>query len=397
MSSLAPAERPPGGRVLVYRASLLAASETFVLAQVQALRRWQATLVGETRIAGVALPPTLPTVLLGAGQPPLWRKLRRRWARETGRAPARDVRALAPLRAQLLHAHFGTDGVDVAPLARALGLPLVVTLHGFDIHTTAEHWRSGAGGRGMRRYPQRLQALARDPGVRFVAVSDDVRRAALAAGVDERRLRVLPIGIDTARFQPGPLPMAERARRVLFVGRLVEKKGCTHLLQAMALPPLKAAAAELVVVGDGPQRGALEAQARALGVAARFLGACDSARVQAELHAARVLCLPSVTAASGDAEGFGLVLLEAQACGVPVVSSARGGRDEGLLDGRTGHAVPEADAPALAAALAPLLADAALAQAMGEAGRRFVQERFDLAACTAALERWYDEIVETAR
>lgn len=392
MSSPALADPRPGRHVLVYRSSLLASSETFVLAQTQALRRWSATLVGETRIAGVALPAGLPTVVLGAGQPPLWRKLRRRWSRWTGQALAADVQLLAPQRARLLHAHFGTDGVDIAPLARALKLPLLVTLHGFDIHTKAEHWRSGAGGWAMRGYPERLRALAQDARVQFVAVSNDVRRAALAAGVDEHRLRVLPIGIDVTRFQPGPLPMAQRPRRVLFIGRLVEKKGCTHLMRALALPPLLALDAELVVIGDGPLRAALEAQARSLGLRARFVGACDSGRVQQELHAARALCLPSVTAASGDAEGFGLVLLEAQACGVPVVSSARGGRDEGLLDGSTGHAVPEADAPALAGALARLLADPVLAQRMGEAGRRFVQERFDLCACTAALERCYDEV-----
>lgn len=385
------------GRVLVYRSSLLVASETFVLAQVLALRRWSATLVGEARVPGVILPTDLPTVVLGAGRARWWRRLQRRVARGLGRAPARDVRVLQACRANLLHAHFATDGVDIAPLARALGLPLVVTLHGFDIHTRATHWRSGAGGRGMRDYPDRLRALLADPMVHVVAVSEDVARAARESGVDPQRLRTLPIGVDTDFWRPGPVPMPDRARRVLFVGRLVEKKGLTHLLQALALPALAGQGVELVVIGEGPLAQPLQAQARAKGVDARFLGACDSRRVRQELHAARVLCLPSVTDASGDAEGFGLVLLEAQACGVPVVTSARGGRDQGLLDGVSGHAVPEADPAALADALAPLLADAARAQRMGEAGRQFVQTRLDIDHCTRALEDWYTEIVEAHR
>lgn len=396
MSSPARTEPRVGRRVLVFRSSLGVASETFVLAQVLALRRWTPTLVGEARAPGAALPEAVTTIVLGDGRPAWWRRVLRRAWRIAGRAPAADRQALARSGASLMHAHFATDGVDVAPLARALGVPLLVTLHGFDIHTRAEHWHSGAGGRGMRDYPERLKALLHDPGVSFVAVSRDVERAALAAGADPRRVRMLPIGVDTSFWQPGPAPMADRPRGVLFVGRLVEKKGLTHLLQAMAVPPLRTLDAGLVVIGDGPLRDPLQAQARALGIRADFRGRCDSSQVRQALHTARVLCLPSVTGASGDAEGFGLVLLEAQACGVPVVTSARGGREQGLVDGVSGHVVPEGDPAALAAALAPLLADPALAQRMGEAGRDFVRAGADIAGCTAALERWYDEVAGMA-
>lgn len=396
MSSSLPAESgaAAAGRVLLVRSSLLAPSETFVLSQALALRRWAPTLVGERRVPGLVIPPALPVLELAEGEPALLRKLRRRICRWAGRAPARDVRRLAPLGARLMHAHFGTDGLDAAPLARALGLPLLVTLHGFDIHVRSAHWQSGAGGAGMRSYPARLRALARDPRVRFIAVSEDVRRAALAFGVDGARVQVLHIGIDVRRFQPGPLPMAERPQRVLFVGRLVEKKGCAHLLAALATPALRALAVEAVIVGEGPLRASLQAQAAALGLRARFLGACSPDQVAHEMGECRLLCLPSVTAADGDAEGFGLVLLEAQASGVPVVTSARGGRDEGLLEGVTGFGVAEGDVAALSGAMARILGDAELAQRMGLAARHFVAERFDIVDCTARLEAHYDQVVE---
>ena len=150
--------------------------------------------------------------------------------------------------------------------------------------------------------------------------------------------------------------------------------------------------AELVVVGDGPLHEASAQMAAGLGVNARFLGAQPSTMVRQLLDEARVLCLPSITAANGDAEGFGLVLLEAQACGVPVVTSAKGGREEGIRHGITGFAFAEGDHAALVGHLLKVLTDDALATSMGLEAVRFVAERFSLADCTLALERYYTRL-----
>ena len=107
---------------------------------------------------------------------------------------------------------------------------------------------------------------------------------------------------------------------------------------------------------------------------------------------ARVFCLPSITANNGDAEGFGLVLLEAQACGVPAVTSARGGATEGIKHGATGFSFPERDIQALEAALVRLLTDDSLATSMATQARRHVEENFDIRRCTASLEDLYDRI-----
>jgi glycosyltransferase involved in cell wall biosynthesis len=124
----------------------------------------------------------------------------------------------------------------------------------------------------------------------------------------------------------------------------------------------------------------------------RFLGAFSREQAQALLAEARVFCLPSVTAESGDAEGLGLVILEAQASGVPVVTSARGGATEGIRDGETGYAFAERDVATLAERLTQLLTDDAVLTRFSAAGPGFVAERHDLHRRTAELETIYDRI-----
>jgi glycosyltransferase involved in cell wall biosynthesis len=175
------------------------------------------------------------------------------------------------------------------------------------------------------------------------------------------------------------------------VGRLVEKKGAAVLLEALADPRL--AGVEALIVGDGPLRESLQARARTLNLSpsVRFAGALTHGQVLAEMAQARVYCLPAITAANGDAEGLNTTVIEAQAAGLPVVTSARGSTTEGLVDGVTGIAFAEGDAKALAAALSRLLQDDALAQRMADAGPRFAAEHFDALRCTAQLEQLYDK------
>ena len=125
---------------------------------------------------------------------------------------------------------------------------------------------------------------------------------------------------------------------------MVEKKGANILIEAFARVRKQIENAELVMVGDGPLLAEFKQLAQQLRVPVTFTGTLSSDQVKQQIDEARVFCLPSVTATNGDAEGFGLVLLEAQACGVPVVTSARGGATEGIKDGVTGCAFPESAA-----------------------------------------------------
>jgi glycosyltransferase involved in cell wall biosynthesis len=185
----------------------------------------------------------------------------------------------------------------------------------------------------------------------------------------------------------------QRKPRILFVGRMVEKKGPHILIKAFAEVHRRVSDAELIMIGDGPLLESCRGLADSLQAPVQFLAAVTHARVQEEMVQARVFCLPSVTAESGDAEGLSIAIIEAQAAGVPVVTSARGGEGEAIEHGVTGYGFPEGDVDALSAALIPLLTDGRLTAATSAAARERACNLFDLKKCTALLETFYDQSV----
>jgi glycosyltransferase involved in cell wall biosynthesis len=393
----------PENVILIYRRQILALSETFIREQVLAYQRWRPILVGHE--LGPLPVDDLDVRLLGPQQGGLpiriLRKLglmRRDDITTIAQSPLRfarrhAVRQLKQEHAALLHAHFGVDAVMAWPLAKELGLPMVVTLHGYDIRIHREWWEQGHGGDMMRGYPAQLLALANQQNVHFVAVSDSIRERAVQFGIPAERIWTRYIGIDTRKFAPGGLPISKRERRVLFVGRLVEVKGCRYLIEAMARVQKSVRDALLIILGDGPLRPELEAQARRLSVNVRFRGAQPSGEVKRELDLARVFCLPSITTAKGESEGFPTVLQEAQAAGLPVVTSASSGAHEGMEDGGTGFAFAEGDVATLAERLTDLLTDDELAGRVASRAPSFIAEHFDIRSCTESLELLYDDLV----
>lgn len=372
-------------RVAVFRSSMLQVSETFVRDQLRALRDWQAVLVGFRHVPGGLSLDGVPCRLLPDGGSIMFR------LRAMLDLPVPElVSALTQLRVSLIHVHFGLDAVDIWPSVRTTGLPMLVTLHGYDIHTRREWWEAGKGGVFRRSYPRRLLQMAREPSVRFIAVSSALRQSAIEFGIPPERIAVSYIGVDTERFKPDGLPIAQRRPRILFVGRMVEKKAPLLMIRAFSIVREKVGGAELVMIGDGRLLNKARQLANDLQVPVQFLGARTPQEVIEQLHQARVFCLPSVTARSGDAEGFGLVLLEAQACGVPVVTSARGGASEGLLPDRTGHAIPEGDVAQLAVRLIQWLTSDVQAEAASTAASRFARDEFDIRRCATQLERIYE-------
>lgn len=375
-------------KVLVYKPEVLPYSETFIKEQILAYQNWHGVLIGHRRVAN-GLPLDDLDVRLLLSDPPsqiqeiAWRL--RRWFSVASRG---ELRCLAAERAHLFHAHFGTVAVDIWPLARSLGLPMVVTLHGFDINTHREWWEAGHGGRRRCSYPRKLLALAREPQVHFIAVSEAIRRRAIEYGISDSKITVCHIGVDTERFKPNGLPINQRAKRVLFVGRLVEKKGATYLIKAFEQVAQEIPDVELVVVGDGPLRAQLEEQARSINACILFLGALPSDQVKRQVDEARVLCLPSITASNGDAEGFGLVILEAQASGVPAITSSIGA-EVGVINGETGFLFQEGDVSNLVKFICRMMVDDKLLNNMSHESIRFVKKFFDIRKCTKNLEEIY--------
>jgi glycosyltransferase involved in cell wall biosynthesis len=380
---------PASKTVLVYRRRLLPYSNTFIADQMRAYQTWRGILFGRRMLRELPL-DGVDVRLLKRDRSSFPGRVHERLLESLGRV--HSIANLARERPRLVHAHFGTDGVDAEAYARAMSIPLVVTLHGYDINVCREWWEAGHGGSRMRSYPERLLKLARQPFVHFIAVSNAIRERAIEYGIPEEKLTVRYVGVDTKRFAPAGRPVAERDPRVLFIGQLVENKGCEYLIRAVAEVQRTVPGVTLAILGDGELRDGLQRLADSLGVRAEFRGAVTSVDVAKELERARVCCLPSVTITNGASEAFGLVLLEAQSSGVPVVSSARGGSVEGLVDGVTGFRVRERDETALADRLLMLLADAPLAASMSEAARRFACASFEIGRKTAELETLYDRI-----
>lgn len=370
-------------RVLLFRSELLPPSETFIAAQAAALRHYEPWFAGLKHIPN-GLPLDESRVISLTWTNTLRDKLARRIYLRSGFAP-KFLRRVEALRPELIHAHFAIDACAALPLQRRLRVPMAVTLHGYDVASTDAALRASSAG---RVYLRRRRDLWERASV-FVCVSGWIRSKALERGFPEEKLWVHLIGIDVEAFRPPDFRPKDPL--VLFVGRLVEKKGCIHLLRAMRAVEAQMPEARLVILGDGPLRGALEAEARASLHHCKFIGAATPETVRDWMCRASIVAVPSVIAANGDSEGLCLVVLEAQAMGLPVVGFRGPGIE--VVDGETGLLVAQRDEAALADALLSLLRFESVAAQMGAAGRRRVERLYDLRRQTALLEEKYDQVL----
>ena len=284
-----------------------------------------------------------------------------------------------------LHAHFGSVAASVARLAaRIAGITYSVTLHAKDIfHEEVDR----------------------------AALAERLRDAALAVTVSDYNERYLHSvygdaahsvvriynGIDLEAF-PMTAPL-HRPRRVVGVGRLVEKKGFDHLLAAVALLRHRNQEVRLDLVGGGVEELALRARADALGIAdlVTFHGALTQDETKEVVTGAAALAAPCVVAGDGNRDGLPTVVLESLALGTPVVSTPVTGIPEAILHGSTGLLVPESDPVALADALAALVDDPALRCELAAAGRRHVEAHFDARTSGRLLHERIDRLARATQ
>ncbi|MCA9260912.1 MAG: glycosyltransferase family 4 protein, partial [Planctomycetales bacterium] len=187
-----------------------------------------------------------------------------------------------------------------------------------------------------------------------------------------------------------------RPRRILAVGRLVEKKGFDVLLEACGQLAADGVDFQCDLVGGGDLEDALRGQCERLGLGDRvhFRGPLPQDEVFALMRDSSLLACPCVTASTGDQDGLPTVLLEAMAHGLPCVGTDVTGVPEAILDGRTGSVVPQRDAQRLAIACRQLLDDAELRVAYADAARKRVEETFSVHASAAALRRLLAAAIE---
>lgn len=248
----------------------------------------------------------------------------------------------------VIHAHWLIPQGFLVALLQALGrnmAPFLVTSHGADLFALR-----GRLFAAMKRFVLRRASKA-------TVVSTAMKQAIIELGVDPKKISIEPMGVDLqARFFPSPA-ITRQPNELLFVGRLVEKKGLQYLLQAMPHVLAQRPGVQLKIAGFGPELAARQQQVAALGLSThvQFLGAVPQAELPALYRRASIFVAPFVEAASGDQEGLGLVVVEALGCGCPVViSDLPATREFGEIPGL--QRVAPADPAALATALLAQLA-----------------------------------------
>lgn len=306
----------------------------------------------------------------------------------------RSITKLATLvgdyKSDIIHAHFAIDAVYALGLKARLNIPLVTTLHGFDVTTSSKSLFCSLKPAWINflMFRKRLQRNCD----RFICVSDFIKNKALQQGYPENKLITHYIGIELP-----PIRYSKKhngAIEILHVARLTEKKGTTYLLEALS--KVKNDNLKLEIIGDGPLKAELLNQVKELGIQDKvnFLGSKSHDFVLEKMLSTDIFCVPSVTASTGDSEGLGMVFLEAATRYTPVVATLHGGIPEAVENGKTGFLVPERDSEALAEKLSLLIDNVDLRKKMGLAARKMVEEKFDIEKQSKKLEKIYQSVID---
>lgn len=279
-------------------------------------------------------------------------------------------RLLRSRSVDVIHAHWLLPQGLVAVLLRWLpgkAIPYLVTSHGADLYAL----RGPAMDVAKRLVSRRASAVT--------VVSEAMRVELDRLGVERDRVEVRPMGVDLSdRFTPDPA--AERScDEILFVGRLVEKKGVRYLIDAMPRILSARPSAVLAIAGFGPEETVLRQQAIRLGVQdkVRFLGAVAQPELPGLYRRAALFVAPFVQAKSGDQEGLGLVLVEAIGCGCPIIAGEVAALAELLGDGHDEMRVNPHDVDVLASRIIDVLADPVAARERAMSLRGTLCDKFD--------------------
>lgn len=296
----------------------------------------------------------------------------------------RIERVLRQIEPDIVHAHFGTIGGIVRPVAEALGLPLVVTFYGKDASKAPSHrtWQ--------REYPRLWKSVDA-----VTVLSEEMRDTVEDLGCPSEKIDVIHLSrnLDTFSFRLPQPPV----RTFLSVGRLTEKKGHRDGIRALKQVTRVHPNVRLQVVGDGPLCDDLDAAVRRqeLKGSVELLGRQPNSAVADAMREADAFLLCSKTAPDGDREGTPTVLVEAQAVGLPCVSTRHAGIPEMIPAANHHLLAPEGDADAIADRMRAVIeASEDQLHAIARAGRERVEQKFDLTSEVRRLRRVYDRVCD---
>jgi glycosyltransferase involved in cell wall biosynthesis len=303
-----------------------------------------------------------------------WRLLQ--FIRAGRRALRRECAAFAP---DVLHVHWWVPGGFAYWPGNGRGTPVVLTSHGTDLFLLDRFPAARSLAGPIFRSASQVTVISSP-------LVDRVRRL----GVPADRITVLPMPVSAERFAP-PIHNVRDSGRMLFVGRLIERKGAEYAIRAVATLRRQGRTVRLTVIGEGPERTQLVSLVAELGVqdAVDLAGALPHDAIADHYRTASMLLMPAVTDWKGEQEGFGMVLVEAMASDLPVVATRSGGIPDVVTDGETGLLVPERDAAALATAAARLLDEPGLSARLALAARADLERRFSPVGLAAGFNAVY--------
>lgn len=394
MAELLPQALPVGHVVNEYGHG----SETFIRDSIEELERegWPAWVLTQRALRRDAFPHPPAERMVEAevtanGVPGL--------ARLLGRSPERRFDAAVGPVAQragigVVHAHFGWAAPFAQEIARRLECPLFVSFYGSDatVYPQARRGRRLRAALTPARHPVHFYEDLVGRADRVLAVSEFIAGKLRALGFGSE-VTVMPIGVRLDKFPYRAPGAPDGATRLLFVGRLVPRKGADVLIDALPRIVQEAPSVTLDLVGEGPSRGELEAQARRLGILdrVRFHGAQLPEGVLRAQRGAHLQVVPSRTLPNGEAEGSPTVTKEALAVGLPLVATASGGTEETLPPEFRHEIVREDDAEALADRVLSVVHDRGGWDERSRTGRRWVEERFDWRVLAGRIGTLYEE------
>jgi colanic acid/amylovoran biosynthesis glycosyltransferase len=371
--------------VILFNSHLLPPSQTFIRSLGEELQKFTPHYMGCRWVNGLELPADRVCVINSGNTV---QSINETLFKVSGLSP-KLYKAIQNIQPALIHAQFGLSGALILPLAKSLKIPLIVHFRGADATVSEAYARYSSLNHWI--YFRRREALKQNTRL-FITVSKFIKDKILEQGFPEERTISHYHGVDIKKFKPDPDIL--RKPFVLFVGRLTEKKGCEYLIESMAQVQAERPDIELLLIGDGPLKVKLEALATKNLKRFQFLGVQPAPVVRDWMNRASLLVAPSVTAAQGDSEGLPNVVLEAQAMGLPVVSTTHAGIPEAVIHGETGFLAPERDSQSLAQFSLRLFQDEELWQRFSVKGQQHMYDNFNREIQTQSLEEIYNNLIQ---
>jgi colanic acid/amylovoran biosynthesis glycosyltransferase len=268
-------------------------------------------------------------------------------------------------RINIILAEYGFSGADILPYVKKLNIPLIIHYHGYDAHNNLSIEPYKELYKEMFIYAKNI-----------MSVSKSMTKSLVALGADLNKITLNPYGPNSDFYSTIP----DYDNTFIAVGRFIEKKAPHITLTAFSKVLEVCKDAKLIMIGDGPLRESTMSLAVALEIndSVNFPGALNHNQVKELMKKACCFVQHSITAQNGDSEGTPVAILEAQAAGLPVVSTKHTGIMEAVIDGETGYLVNERDARSMAFYMLKLIQDKDLCKTMGKKGKMHIKENYSL-------------------